>query len=118
MDSPETEVRRVAEALRDAIRSRRSSQRKVEQALHQGKGYLSQLLNGSVDLKLKHVFKVLEVIGIEPDEFFLNLYENPSPAGAVRNRVSQSRIESEIEELKSRVARLESAQAEEPKPPP
>jgi len=115
MDSPEAEVRRVAEALRDAIHRRRSSQRKVEQALHQGKGYLSQLFNGNVDLKLKHVFKVLEVIGLEPDEFFLDLYEKSDPVGTVRDLVARSRVDSAIEELRSRIARLEGGPAAEPK---
>ena len=105
----------MAEALRGAIRRRYSSLRKVEQELHQGKGYLSQLLNGNMDLKLKHVFKVLEVIGIEPEEFFLDLYDKSDPVGAVRDLMTRSRVRAEIEELKSRMARLEGGLAGETK---
>jgi transcriptional regulator with XRE-family HTH domain len=107
VSSPEEEVRRVAEALREAIHSRHSSQRKVERALHQGKGYLSQLLKGSVDLKLKHVFAILRTIGVGPDEFFLDLYEESNPVAAVRGLVASARMQSDLEDLRNRIAALE-----------
>jgi transcriptional regulator with XRE-family HTH domain len=107
MGSPEAEVSRVAEALREAIRKAKRSQRQVEQALGQGKGYLSQLLGGNVDLKLKHVFAILGVLEIEPDEFFVSLYEKSDPLGAVRGLVARARVQEELEDLKGRIERLE-----------
>jgi transcriptional regulator with XRE-family HTH domain len=115
VDPLEAEVSRVAEALREAIRRGKTSQRQVERALGQGKGYLSQLLGGNVDLKLKHVFAILAVLGVEPEEFFLELYERSDPVGSVRGLVARARVEQEIAEIKSRVARLEQGTAAEPK---
>lgn len=100
---PEVEVERVSEALRDAIRRKKTSLRQVEQVLGQGRGYLSQLLGGNVDIKLKHVFGILAVLGVDADEFFGNVYGRSDPVGAVRGLVSRA----ELEEIKTRLARLE-----------
>jgi transcriptional regulator with XRE-family HTH domain len=104
-EKPDEEVQRVSEALREAIRRRKTSQRQIERVLGQGKGYLSQLLGGNVDLKLKHVFAVLEVLGLAADEFFLGIY------GGIYGRSDsvavKSQAQRDLEELKSRVARLE-----------
>ena len=99
----EVQVDRVCEALREVIRRKKSSLRQVEQVLGQGRGYMSQLLGGNVDIKLKHVFSVLAVIGVDPDEFFLNVYSRSDPVAAVRGLVSRA----ELDEIKSRLARLE-----------
>lgn len=109
MDSPEVELRRLSEALREAIRQAKISQRQVERTLGQGKGYLSQLLGGTVDLKLKHLFAVLAVLRIEPADFFLKLYGRSDP-GRTRE------VWQEIEELKRRVARLEHEAVSEHEP--
>src|SRR5437660_519096 len=100
-EKSEEEVQRVAEALREAIRRRKVSQRQIERVLGQGKGYLSQLLGGNVDFKLKHVFAVLEVLGLAADEFFLGIY------GRSDSVTVKSRAQRDLEELKDRVARLE-----------
>jgi transcriptional regulator with XRE-family HTH domain len=107
VDTPEVEVRRLAEALRETIHKRKTSQRQVERALHQGKGYLSQLLNGKADLKLKQVFAVLGVLGVPPEDFFVELYDKSDPVSAVRGLMSRAHFEDDIEDLKNRIARLE-----------
>jgi len=109
-EKPEEEVQRVSEALREAIRRRKTSQRQIERVLGQGKGYLSQLLGGNVDLKLKHVFAVLEVLGLAADEFFLGIYGR-SDAVAVKSQAQR-----DLAELKSRVARLEQKIGLDPEP--
>ena len=108
MDAPDVETKRLSEALREAVHRRKFSLRQVENALGQGKGYLSQLLGGNVDLKVKHVFAVLGVIGMEPEELFLDLYDRSDPLGAVRGLVSRSRVQQDLDELRGRVSRLES----------
>jgi len=115
-EKSEEEVQRVAEALREAIRRRKVLQRQIERVLGQGKGYLSQLLGGNVDLKLKHVFAVLEVLGLAADEFFLGIYGGSygrSDSVAVKPQAQR-----ELEELKSRVARLEQKVGLDPEPAP
>jgi len=107
VDTPEVETRRLAEALREAIHKRKSSQRKVERALHQGKGYLSMLLNGKADLKLKQVIAVLGVIGVPPEEFFVEVYDKSDPVSSVRGLMSRAHFQDDIQDLKNRIARLE-----------
>ena len=116
MDTPEVEVRRLAEALRETIHKRKSSQRKVERALRQGKGYLSQLLNGKADLKLKQVFAVLGVLGVPPEEFFVELYDKSDPVSSVRDLMSRANFQDDIQDLKNRIARLERERAPERAP--
>lgn len=71
VDVPEREARaaaRVAELssrLRRAISDAGLSLREVEDRIGMGRDYLSQLLRGSVDLKLKHVFLILDAVGID-----------------------------------------------------
>lgn len=105
MRKSDPEVSRVAEALRDAIRKARTSQRAVELALGQSKGYLSQLLGGNLDLKLKHVFEILGVIGAEPADFFVKLYEDGG--SATDGLMARLRVMEELESLKLRIAQLE-----------
>lgn len=109
MDEPEVETQRLSDALREAIRRRKISQREVERTLGQSKGYLSLLLHGNVDLKVKHVFAVLKVIGMEPEEFFGILYDQSDPLKSVRDLVHRA----ELDDLIHRIARLESS-VEEP----
>jgi transcriptional regulator with XRE-family HTH domain len=101
------EVRRVSESLGEAIRRRRTSQQVVERAMGLSKGYLSQLLNGNVDLRMKHIFHVLEVLKLEPADFFLEVYDRRNASGSMGGLVSRAEVKEDIEELKKRVARLE-----------
>lgn len=65
---------RLAELLRLKILASGHSQRAVERRLAWGKGYISQLLRGNFDLKVKHVYAILGVIGLSPESFFGELY--------------------------------------------
>jgi len=109
MRTPDPEVHQVAEALRDAIRKAKTSQRAVERALGQSQGYLSQILNGSVDLKLKHVFEVLNVIGAEPADFFSNVYG--CGGAATLELMAHLSVAEQLVELKLRIANLERVDA-------
>ena len=71
---------RLAAALQRAIRREGLSYSKVERRLGMGKDYLRQLLNGRVDLKVKHVLAVLTAIGVPPADFFAELFGPPSLA--------------------------------------
>lgn len=52
----------------------------MEDRLGMGRNYLRQLLSGAVDLKLKHLLAVLQVLGDPPVEFLANVY-GVAPAG-------------------------------------
>jgi transcriptional regulator with XRE-family HTH domain len=71
------QVEQVARALRQRIRGTGRTQREVEQSLGMGKDYLRQLLSGNMDLKLKHLFGILAVLGEEPTEFVATVFGLP-----------------------------------------
>ena len=73
------DVDQLARHLRLWIQARRMTLQAVEGELGMGVGYLGQLLRGNLDLKVKHVLAVLEVIGVEPAEFFSSLYPPQAP---------------------------------------
>lgn len=70
----------LAQHLRLCIQAKRLSLRAVERELGMGVGYLGQLIGGNVDLKLKHLIAVLDVLAIEPEEFFTSFYRGTLPA--------------------------------------
>lgn len=67
------DVKRLADFVRLKIRSTGHFQNAVERRLGWGEGYLSQLLRGNQDLKVKHVYAILRAIGVPPAEFFSQL---------------------------------------------
>src|SRR5215208_3903616 len=73
------DVDKLASHLRLYIQAKRVTLHAVESELGMGVGYLGQLLRGNLDLKVKHVLAVLEVIGVEPAEFFASLYAPQTP---------------------------------------
>ena len=73
------EVRRIAELLSAELRSRKVTKRSIEQRMGWSHGYMTRLTSGAIELKLRHVFEVLEVVGVSPAEFFLQAY---APQGA------------------------------------
>ncbi len=75
---------KVLALLRQKIHEAGLSFREVEQRMGLGKDYLRHLLSGRVDLKLKHVLAVLEVLEVHPAVFFAQTYgytAHPSSPG-------------------------------------
>ncbi len=74
-----------------AIRAAPFSQRQVERRAGFSRGYLSQLLAGNVDLKVRHILSVLDALGIAPGQFFASLYPRTGRAAlsAFQNRHGQ-----------------------------
>jgi len=68
--APEDEARRVLSLLKRAIRSSGSSQKEVDRQIGVQPGYLSQVMIGRLDLKLKHLLRALDGIEVEPAGFF------------------------------------------------
>jgi transcriptional regulator with XRE-family HTH domain len=64
------QVARYSKLLRHAIRAAGFTVAGVERKLGIGEKGLQRILNGRVDLKMRHVFEVLRVIGVPEDEFF------------------------------------------------
>lgn len=68
--SSEDDVQRVLSLLKRAIRSSGSSQKEVDRKIGVQPGYLSQVMIGRLDLKLKHLLRALEAIEVDPGGFF------------------------------------------------
>jgi transcriptional regulator with XRE-family HTH domain len=66
----EQEVRRYSIVLRQLIRAAGMSITEVERRLGQGPKSFRRVLCGEVDLKLKHIISVLEVLDIPEEKFF------------------------------------------------
>ena len=76
----DTEVDRYLALLRAKIRERGYTQRDVQEHLGWGQSYLSQLLTKQKALRLEQILSILDVIGVDPRVFFLELYRQPQSA--------------------------------------
>ena len=72
--SADDEVHRIANLLTAQLRSRKVTKRSIEQRRGWSHGYLTRLTSGVIELKLRHVLDILEVIGVSPTEFFREAY--------------------------------------------
>jgi len=65
---------RIVERLRLRILRSDLTQRAVESRVGFSRGYLSLLLNGTVELKYWHLLAILHAMKLEPSEFFGELF--------------------------------------------
>ena len=70
----EDEVVRLTNLLSAAVKFSNITQREVERKLGLSSGSLSRLFSGGIELKVKHVLDVCEVIGFPPSRFFRAAY--------------------------------------------
>lgn len=82
MPSAEKELDRVLTLLRNKIRERGFTQLEVQEALSWGRSYISQLLTKQKSLRVEQVLLILEVIGVDPGAFFVELYPPPIHLGS------------------------------------
>jgi len=68
------EIVRIASALRTAIRLSGVSHRQVERELGLSTGYLTRILSGQVELRVRHILDICGVIGLPPDRLFNALF--------------------------------------------
>ncbi len=85
MGSVEHDIDSWLALLRTKIRERGFTQLEVQEALGWGRAYISQLLTKQKPLRAEQTLLILSVIGVEPGEFFGELfcYQGANaPAGA------------------------------------
>lgn len=68
--SIDLEVRRLRRRLQDLVDDSDVPRWRVDDRLGHAKGYLSQLLAGTIDLRFSHLIGVLDAIGCPPRRFF------------------------------------------------
>lgn len=64
------EVKRYLELLEGLIKVESFSIREVERRLGWGKGTLNGIFRGKIELKLRHLFGVLDLLGYTPEQFY------------------------------------------------
>lgn len=70
----EDEVVRLTNLLSAAVKFSNITQREVERKLGLSSGSLSRLFSGGIELKMKHILDICEVIGFSPSRFFHAAY--------------------------------------------
>ncbi len=77
----ENEIEQILTLLRNKIRERGFTQLEVQEALAWGRSYISQLLTKQKSLRVEQVLLILNVIGVDPAEFYAELYHLPTADG-------------------------------------
>ena len=60
--------------LESVVRMDGLSARQLEEKLGYGAGTVNRLFSGKIELKLRHILLILEVIGIPPSQFFREVF--------------------------------------------
>ncbi|MEM7349581.1 MAG: helix-turn-helix transcriptional regulator [Acidobacteriota bacterium] len=84
------------------IQLSKRTQQEIEQRAGFSSGYVSQMLNGHIEIKVRHLLVVLDAIEVRPAELFLQLYPRR------RDRASEV-----LATFKRRSGRFESSLARE-----
>ncbi len=74
MRQVDRELDRFLTLLRNKIREQGFTQLEVQESLSWGRSYISQLLTKQKSLRVEQVLLILNVIGLDPGEFFAEIY--------------------------------------------
>jgi len=74
------EVRRATKLLETVMQAAGLTRKDLDQKLGAGPGYVSQVLTGRMELKLRHIIAILRALEVEPAVFFQTLYPENRPA--------------------------------------
>ncbi len=107
MEQVDVEVDRYLTLLRNKIRQQGFTQLEVQRTLRWGTSYISQLLTKQKGLRLDQVVQILRVIGVEPVEFFRELYwwgEAPGAASATPEQAEE--LHAQLRNVQTQLRRL------------
>ena len=90
----EEEIRRYAKVLEAVVKLSELSTRELERRLELGGGTLNRIFTGKIDLKLRHILLVLEVVGMKPERFFQLACARPPEPDAVAGSLAAEILES------------------------
>ncbi len=75
MRTVERDIDRILTVLRNRIRERGFTQLEVQENLGWGPSYISQILTRQKTLRIDQVLMILNVIDVEPDDFWGEVYK-------------------------------------------
>lgn len=88
---------RILERLRLRLMRSRITQREIERRVGFSRGYLSQLLAGTVEMKYWQLLAILDAMELEPSEFFGELFpRRRHPALEALDEVARQSEESSL----------------------
>ena len=106
MTTVQSEVDRYLTLLRNKIREQGFTQLQVQEALGWGRSYISQLLTRQKALRIEQVLLILNVIEVDPLEFFGELYASAGiryPPTSRQADEAASKLCGELQSLRSLV---------------
>jgi hypothetical protein len=97
-DRFDQEVLRLAQVLSTVVRVSGRTRQSLEQQIGLSSGYLSKLLGGTVELRVRHILMVVEAIGMEPVDFFrLAFPRRPGTGGEKDDRRFIAEVQAALE---------------------
>lgn len=105
-------VDRMLNLLRSKMQEVGMSQLDVQVALSWGRTYISQLFRKQKALRVDQVLKILETLGVEPKDFFAELFGLSEPTSTVPTRSQREHLDRVLSEPSQ--ARQRTGQREDP----
>src|SRR5260370_23695243 len=90
----DAEIRRYGKMLEAVVKLSDLSTRELERRLDLGGGTLNRIFTGKIDLKLRHILLVLEVVGMKPQRFFQLASARPAAGDEAGNPLPAEILES------------------------
>ncbi len=100
------EVDRVLAGLAQKIRARGPTQSVVQESLGWGRSYISQLMTKQKGLRVDQVLMILWALGIEPREFFWELYRREQFGQTPREELASPGMAWKLGELTAALAEV------------
>ena len=90
----DSEIRRYGKLLEAVVKLSDLSTRELERQLDLGGGTLNRIFTGKIDLKLRHILLVLEVVGMKPERFFQLACTRPAAGDEAGSALAAEILES------------------------
>jgi len=90
----DAEIRRYGKVLEAVVKLSDLSTRELERRLDLGGGTLNRIFTGKIDLKLRHILLVLEIVGMKPERFFQLASARPAPGDEAGSSLAAEILES------------------------
>src|SRR5262245_17842546 len=71
------EIQGALDLLKRVVKSLGPTRQQLERQIGMSSGWASKVLNGEIELRVRHVLTVLEVCGVEPWRFFAAAFPPP-----------------------------------------
>lgn len=98
MRDPEAEVEAIRQGIRDLARQNDRGFAWIDRKLGWSEATTSQIMRGRIKLQVIHVFQILELFKVEPEDFFGNLYGKP--IDAARRMMARRHVHTEAPQVR------------------